>query len=84
VRRTVAGKHGMLQCGETTDYSSLTILMGHSFARGFATEMSVVEIFLGAFIVCDAAKFRRATILYRDDGSLTVITVEGSAYAAYL
>jgi hypothetical protein len=46
--------------------------------------MSVVEIFLGGFIVCDTAKFRRATIPYRDDGSLTVITVEGSGYAASL
>jgi hypothetical protein len=46
--------------------------------------MSVVEIFLGGFIVCDTAKLRRATIPYRDDGSLTVITVEGSGYAASL
>jgi hypothetical protein len=46
--------------------------------------MSVVEIFLGGFIVCNTAKFRRATIPYRDDGGLTVITVQGSAYAASL
>jgi hypothetical protein len=54
------------------------------FAREFATELSWVEIFLEGFIVCDTAKFRRATVLHRDDRSPAMITVEGSAYAAAL
>jgi hypothetical protein len=46
--------------------------------------MSWVEIFLERLIVCDTTKFGRAIIPHRDDGSLTMITVEGSAYAASL
>jgi hypothetical protein len=63
---------------------ALQFLWATLFARGLATDTSVVEIFLEGFIVCDTAEFRRAIIPYRDDGSLTVITVEGSAYAASL
>jgi hypothetical protein len=43
-----------------------------------------MEIALRGFIVCEAAKIPPRHYLYRDDGSLTVITVEGSAYAASL
>jgi hypothetical protein len=47
--------------------------------------MSVVEIFLEEILVCDTDGFRCATMIVSDDdGSPTVITVEGSAYAAAL
>jgi hypothetical protein len=65
-------------------WGNLQFLWATLFARGFASEMSVVKISLGGFIVYDTAKFRRSIIPHRDDGRLSMITVEGSAYAASL
>jgi hypothetical protein len=50
MRRTVVRKQGCaaMQGAELIDCSSLTIHMGHTICPWFATEMSVVEIFLEA------------------------------------
>jgi hypothetical protein len=53
----------MPHCGRTDRLPKpFRFLRAILFARGFATEMSVVEIFLEGLLVCDTARFRGAII----------------------
>ena len=44
---------------------AVSIPMGHSICRGFATEMSFVKIFLEELLVRDMARFRYAIVTVR-------------------